>query len=194
MGKPLKAIEPFEIKYKGQFDFKVLYQLMYFWFYENGYKDEIDGKTDKIEHLYFQKENPGGKGQEIWYWWRVKKSESPFFTYHIKIEVHVLGKQGRETIIEGKKIPTGFQEASIFFNSEVTYEEGKFDFSKNWITSMWRDFFFGSVHKKQLEDKKNELYGATHQLINVVKQHLGLMMDVPLTRPFHNPFGTPQLR
>jgi hypothetical protein len=192
MSKLIKAIQRYEIKYKGQFSFEMLYKLMYMWFYENGFKDE-DGAGDKIEHLYYEKRNTNGT-KELWIWWRVNKPESPYFTYKIRIECHVLNLKEIETLVEGQKVKTSELTCSIFFDAHLVYNDGKLDITKNWFTNLFQDYFFRTIHRKQVEDKKNELYRIAHNLINNVKQHLGLLMDVQLTKPFHNAFGVPQLR
>jgi hypothetical protein len=191
MSKTIRAAELLEIQYKGEFFYEMLYKVMYFWCIDNGFIDEQDG-SDKIEHLYSEVVLPGGGAKEVWHWWRVIRKESDFFTYRIRLNVHILGMTEGEKIVEGKKVKTNNLEADIFFESFVDMAEGKLDIEKHSLLKSFKNFFYYTIIQHRIKDRKTHLYNITHDLINTVKQHLGLQMDVSLSKPFHNPHGVPQ--
>lgn len=186
-----KAIEGLEINYKGEFFMEMLYKVMYYWLIDHNFMEASNG-DDRIETFYFDNNWPGGQLKEVWYWWRTKKIESPFFTYYINIDAHILGMAKGEKIVDGKKVRTNNLEVSLFFDAVLEYGEGKMDISKNPLTNAFSKTFYGRVHKQQVEDKKNALYAQVHELINVTKQHLGLLQHQPQQKPFHDPMGVPQ--
>ncbi|MFW5746678.1 MAG: hypothetical protein ACOCWQ_03980 [Nanoarchaeota archaeon] len=189
----ISAVPRTEIQYKGQFFMEMLYKVMWQWCENHGYKD-IEGAGNKVEHFYFENIMPGGGAKEVWFWWRVQKQESKYFRYQINIETHILGMNDAETIVDGRKVKTNNLEVSVFITSNLHIDEKDMDIRKHWLTSIFDATFKGRLHKKQIEDKKNELYGHTHALINTIKQHLGLPQHAPQPRPFHDAMGVPQLR
>lgn len=181
-----------EILYKGQFTYEWLYKIMYMWLAENNYKDR-QGTGDKIEDFYF--ENVRGNGaKEIWYWWRVQKQEDEMFRYQLNIDGHLLGLSKSERMVEGVKLKTNDTEVSLFFTAHLYYGEKKMNVKDYKLIAPFNNWLWRKANVKTLEAQKRKLYMEVHELLNIVKQHLGVYQHMQLTKPFHDPKGVPQLR
>ncbi|MFT4310272.1 MAG: hypothetical protein ACMXYC_01440 [Candidatus Woesearchaeota archaeon] len=183
----------YELLYQGDFHYLSAYKLVFEWLTLNGYKD-VKGDGDRFEYLY--SEIVSGAGKEIWWWWRTTKKADTFIDFYIDVDCHVLFLDKKQKIVGDNKFKTNSAEISFFITPYIKVDQEK-AMEKNFLTKYVslggeQSPFYNKVYRELLGQKKEELYVKSHELINVIKQHFGLMMHRSLPKPFHNPYGVPQ--
>ena len=174
----VQAIPKMAMKYKDIFDLSLFYEYLKEWFVDKGWSDEEDGK-EHWETNYGERITAGGV-KEIWFWWRLYKKapESDYINYYIDIDFHVLGLSNTEIIKDGAKIKANKGEINIEIKAYVdkVYEES---FEENFILKEIRNLFTRRIYRKNLEQRKRELYQEVYQLNNFIKQWFKLRRYLP---------------
>ncbi|HLC52249.1 MAG TPA: hypothetical protein VJI98_03340 [Candidatus Nanoarchaeia archaeon] len=171
------AVPQIRIKYKDIFDLNEFYKALREWFNDKQWVDE----EDKNEHweTYYGERLAGGS-REIWWWWRLfkKAPDSDYLKYYIDIDVHCLGIVDTEVIVNGNKLKVNKGEIDFYMKGmiEKTYEA---EFEKNWLLREVKDIFSRRIYRKNLEQRRKELYQEMYELNNFIKQWLKLKRYLP---------------
>ena len=183
---------PLKVKYKDVFDFKAFYEELWEWCKEHGWKDwETD--LDNFERFYGERVTTGGI-KEIWVRWRAYKpaegtptikqnvgilnKDLGYLTYYLDIDFHVIGLGTAEIVKDGKKIKAdkGEMEVSIKAFVEKNYE---YEFQNSSILRQVLDTFSNRIYKKNLEERKKELYREAYVLQTFIKQWFKMKTYLP---------------
>jgi hypothetical protein len=178
-GNKLITIMPtMKMKYKDLFDLASFYEYLKEWYIDHEWSDDEDGK-DHWETNYGERITSGGV-KEIWFWWRLTKKapQSSYLKYYVDMDFHVLGLSDAEIIRDGNKFKVNKGEINIEINAfiEKTFES-KFD--KNFILKQIKSLFTRRIYRKNLENRKRELYQEIYQLNNFIKQWFKLRRYLP---------------
>jgi len=172
---------PMRVKYKDIFDMKAFYEALHEWLQEYGWKDYEDqvGAGDHWESFYGERIGQGG-AREIWIRWRVHKKapESDHLTYYLDIDFHCIALMSTEVVVKGRKIKTNKGEVEMGIRAfiEKNYES-KFD--ENKFLSQVKEIFTNRIYKKNLEQRKKELYQEVYAFNNFIKQWFKLKRYLP---------------
>jgi hypothetical protein len=172
---------PMRVKYKDIFDMKAFYEALHEWLQEYEWKDYEDqiGPGDHWESFYGERVGQGG-AKEVWIRWRVYKKapESDQLTYYLDIDFHCIALISTEVVVQGRKIKTNKGEVEIIINS---YIEKKYEsqFEKNPFLKHFKDIFTNRIYKKNLEQRKKELYQEIYAFNNFIKQWFKLKRYLP---------------
>lgn len=174
----IKAVPKIRVKYKDVFDLKEFYIGLREWFKDRQWADEED-KNEHWESYYGERIDKSGS-REIWWWWRLFKNapDSDYLKFYIDIDVHCLGITDTEVIINGNKLKVNKGEIDLYMEGliEKTYEAS---FQKNWILREVKDVFTRRIYRKNLEQRRKELYKEMYELNNFVKQWFKLKRYLP---------------
>ncbi len=175
---------PLRIKYKDIFDMKGFYETLKEWFLDHGWADEID----KMEHweTYYGERIGASGAKEIWIQWRLFKvpagvpslEGNPSIVYYWDLDFHVLGLTDKEIIQAGQKIKTNNGEVELVIKA---FLEKRFEnaFEKQSILKEILPLFSKRIYRKELEQRKKELYQETYILQNFIKQWFKLKRFLP---------------
>jgi hypothetical protein len=166
MEKEIVIIDSAKIKWKGHFDFKVLYNKLKDWLVNEGY-------GEPKEKLYAEKIKPtGSKNMEIV--WTASKIEEDYFGLLIKIQFFGINIEDVEvTNDEGKKLKLNNGEIEIKFTSVLTLDINS-RFGKGPNISIQQKFYEKYIILDNIEKQKIELYEKTMDIIDLTKNYLNL--------------------
>jgi len=119
-------------KHTGFWKYSEVYDMMFYWFRDEGYKLKED--------LYNEKILSGGK--EVIAKWRAEKKISDYFKFQIQADWHILGMTDAEVEIDGKKKKTNKGEVEIVFKGNIIK-----DYEKRWEDNpFWK--FLRSIYEQ----------------------------------------------
>ena len=172
-----------KIKYKDIFDIKEFYLALREWVVDHGWKDEED-ETDHMES-YYGEITRGAGVKEIFFWWRLfkpaegsaKAKKGHKINFYMDIDVHAIGLTDTEVIKDGAKIKVQKGEINMEISSLVdkAYEA---EFTSGILKEL-KHFFSTKVYKRQLDQRKKELYQEVYALNNYIKQWFKLRRYLP---------------
>lgn len=165
MAKEDSIIKGAKIKYKGTFDFKLLYKKLREWLMREKYADPCEVGEKK----YSEKIKPTGKQMEV-VWSTSKKEEGGYFSLIMDIKLFVNNLNEVEVDKDGKKIKLDNCEIEMEFSSKlVRNPDGKWDENS---------FMFKAYERYIIADKieqfKIDVYKDTNKLMDEVKSFLSL--------------------
>lgn len=178
-------IQGIKVKYKDIFDLKAFYEALHEWLLEYGWKgyqwkgDELKDDLDHWETYYGERKDQGG-ALEIWFQWRMMRpaEHAAFLTYFLDMDFHCLGIKPTQIVREGVKweVHKGEIEITIKPMIHKKYEE---EFSRNWLLKDFQQLFTKRIYRKELEERKKELYQEAYALQNFLKQWFKLKRYLP---------------
>lgn len=178
--------QPLRVKYKDIFDMKGFYTDLKEWLLEYEWTDHHEG----LDHweIYYGERIDQSKSREIWIHWRMKKKpkHSPFITYYMDFEFHILGLVDTEVVRDGMKMKANKGEVEMKIWAYLT-EDYVSAFQKHFFLKEVVEIFKKRVYRKEMEARKKELYQELYVLQNFIKQWLKLKRYLPYeeTRSFY---------
>ena len=166
MVKEDSIISDVKIKFKGNFDLKLLYKKLREWLKREGYSDPCEGGGEK---KYSERVKPEGKQLEI-LWGTKKGAEAGYFSQEIDISFFLNGLKEVEVDNDGKKLKLESCEIEMKFNSKLVRNA-----SKQWEEhSMMFKLYERFVVKYKIDEHKIQVYKDTNKLIDEVKSFFSL--------------------
>ncbi len=170
--------QPLRVKYKDVFDLKAFYESVHEWLGQNGWGTIEEGEVDHFETFYGERIGREGM-KEIWIQWRTKKeAEGAPFTYYLNFDYHVLGMTSIEVVKEGMKMKVNKGELDLNINAFIE-EKYTQKLSDNIFLKYFFTLFRQRVYRKELEQRKKELYQEVYILQNFIKQWFKLKRYLP---------------
>jgi len=164
MPKEEAIISDAKVKYKGPFDFLLLYKKLKEWFLREGYGDAF-----KNEKKYAEKIKPNGKNIEI-VWEMSRKEEQDYFEVKINISFFAVNLTEVEVEKNGKRIKLSNAEIEIKFDSKlVRNANNKWD-----ENSLMFKFYEKYFAQDRIEFFRIECYQDTQNLIDETKNFFNL--------------------
>ncbi len=169
---------PLRIKYKDVFDMKGFYENLKEWLLDHGWADEIE-KNERWESYYGERIGMSG-AKELWIQWHLfkKPTDAPFLGYYLDIYYHVLGMTDTEIIHAGRKIKTNKGEVEISIKAFV-HKKYEAEFQRQGILREFLPLWNKRIYRKELEQRKKELYQEVYVLQNFIKQWFKLKRYLP---------------
>lgn len=168
----------YRVKYRDVFDILELYKAVHQWMEENNYKD-FEERKDHYETIYLEKVGTEGK-REIIFRWRPQKvpGESPYFKYHLDINVHCFSIKPYQIVREGKKIETnkGEIEVNVLAVVELDYQRM---LERSPLNKFIKTVFRRRLYQKEIEQHKLELYREAYVFHNYLKKWLQFKRYLP---------------
>jgi hypothetical protein len=170
--------QPLRVKYKDVFDLKAFYESVHEWLGQNGWED-MEEKLDHFETFYGERIGREGM-KEIWIQWRTKKEadNGPNFTYYLNFDYHVLGMTSLEVVKEGMKMKVNKGELDLNIDARIEEKYSK-ALESNPLLKYFFILFKQRVYRKELEQRKKELYQEAYVLQNFIKQWFKLKRYMP---------------
>lgn len=172
---------PIRLKYKDIFEIEEFYKALHEWLIEYEWADAEEG-SDHYETYYGEKIDRNGL-REIWIWWRPqRKAKEGNFKYYLDFNFHFLGITTIEIVKEGRKIKAykGEVELTIKALMEATYISF---FDKDPTLKLLKEFvlepFSKRTYRKEVEERKKELYQEVYVLQNFIKQWFKMKRYLP---------------
>jgi hypothetical protein len=151
-----------KVKWKGAFDFDLLYRKMKDWL-------QVESWSDVKESLYVERVKPDGKQIEI-IWDTTKNEEEDYFGYKLNIVFRGTRLNPVETVKDGKKLKLMQGTIEITFKATLIHDvDDKFKDSPKKGQFYEKYFMSDNIDKNQIE-----LYDKTLDLIDMVKDFLSL--------------------
>ncbi len=166
MPKEDSIISDSKIKYKGNFDLKLLYKKLREWLLREEYSDPC---SDGGEKKYAERVKPGGKQVEI-VWNTSKGEEGGYFSLQIKIEFFINNLNEIDADRNGRKIKLDSGEAEVKFSSILVRNADKKWNEKSLMFKIYERY----IIRDKIEHFKIELYKDTNKLIDEVKNFFNL--------------------
>jgi hypothetical protein len=166
------------VKFKDIFDMKAFYQSLREWIKEHEYGDYEEG-IERWETVYGERVGKGG-AKEIWFQWRVKKTApgSEAFVYYLDLDFHCIALSETEVVRDGVKLKVHKGEVELKIGAFID-EKYKSDMYNHWFLKHVAKLFSRRVYRKEVEQRKKELYQEVYVLLNFVKQWLKLKRYLP---------------
>jgi len=166
MKKEFTIIDGAKVKWKGNFDLKLLYNKLKDWFVNEGY-------GEPKEELYAERIKPtGAKTIEIN--WSCSKTEEEYFGLNIKVSYYAVDLEEVEiTTDDGKKLKLNKGEIEIKFTSTLTLDTDE-RFGKGPHVNVQQKFYEKHIIPDNIEKQKIELYEKTLDIIDQAKNFLNL--------------------
>ncbi|MBI2148499.1 hypothetical protein HYU23_02370 [Candidatus Woesearchaeota archaeon] len=165
MPKEDSIISGAKIKYKGTFDFKLLYKNLRDWFMREKYSDPCE----KGEKKYSEKIKPSGKQVEI-VWDTSRGEEVGYFSLQMNVKFFVNNLNEAEVERDGKKIKIDNGEVEMEFSSKLVRNA-----DKKWDeNSLMFKLYERYIIKDKIEQFKIEIYQDTNKLMDEVKNFFNL--------------------
>ena len=178
-------IHSFEIEYDAMHHFKNLYELIYRWLDDHGFKDRNIGK-DKYEILYFERVKPD-ETKEHHIWWRAKKQPtSDFFEYWLNIDFQTLYLGSTKIMKEGEKVKTNIGDSIIRAKAILIKDKNDY-FEKNRLLNFFKGRYFNKWGKSRIDDAEEELMGLITDLQERIKQYFELNTNKERPEPYYWP-------
>ena len=151
------------VKHTGFWKYSQVYDMLYDWFKEHGYKVFEDSYNEKIQ----------SNGKEVVAKWRATKKVTDYFKFEIKADWHILGMKDVETEVEGKKVKTNSGEVEIAFNGTlIKYYEKRWDDKPMW--KFLRGVYEKYVIRETVDEYEDDLEDDTREIISELKAFLKL--------------------
>lgn len=166
MVKEESIIRDSKVKYKGNFDLKLIYKKLREWLMREGYSDPCEGGEKK----YGERVKPKGKQVEI-VWEATKKEEAGYFIRSIKLSFFINELVEVEVEKDGRKIKLDSGEIEIGFNSSLLRNAGSPAWDEH---SLMFRFYERFIIADKIEAFKIEVYKDTNKLMDEVKNFLNL--------------------
>lgn len=164
MPKEETIISDTKVKYKGNFDFLLLYKKLKEWFLREGY-----GDAWKNEKKYAEKIKPNGKNVEI-IWEMSRKEEQDYFQVNINVSFFAVGLTDVEVEKDGKRIKLNNAEIELKFDSKLIRNA-----NKKWDeNSLMFKFYEKYLVQDRTEFYRIECYQDTQNLIDETKNFFNL--------------------
>lgn len=191
LGDPrdVKIME-FEVEREGIIKFKPIYEALFNFFFEKGFRHPQDG-GDKIEDLYWERWMPQGhKEQHIW--WRLRKQINPYIHYYVQFDYQTLLVSPAETQHQGKKVKkVEFTDLICRVKIYLQFDlDNKFQKSLAWKL---KKTFFNKIYKDEIDQHKSELYNFGMELNRLLKHLLEMQADKPQPEQFEPKMGYKEL-
>lgn len=159
-------------KHTGYWKYSEVYDMMYHWFKEHGYKIQ--------EELYNEKIIASGK--EVIAKWNGDKKITDYFKFRIKATWHILHMKDVEVEIDGKKVKTQNGEVEIIFSGNIIK-----DYEKRWEDRPFWKFFRGVYEKyiirSTVDEYEDDVEDDVRELVGDLKAFLKLEAPTRLERP-----------
>jgi hypothetical protein len=150
-----------KVKFTGLWDFKQIYQFIYDWLTDNGYKVVEKNYSEKIK----------ADGKEIDIKWQAKKKISDYFQFLIAANWLVLGMTETEVQKEGAKMKINKGYLEIKFSATLVK-----DYEHRWENTPFLKFLRGVydryIIKGRVEDYEDKLLAEIDELIAQTKSFL----------------------
>ncbi|MBW2985326.1 hypothetical protein KY313_01590 [Candidatus Woesearchaeota archaeon] len=170
----IKAAQ-FRIKFREQFNLKMLYLRMHEWLVQEAWATR---KDDDFPEIFCGQNESALGGTETWFYWRMHKfsgAGSPgtnnYYRWSMNINGHVILLREVEAIKDGKKFKTNWGEVEIIIDAKV-----ETDYNKTWrkhkILKHFEDLFRSRIFKKELEKSRDELYREAYRFQDAIKDYL----------------------
>jgi hypothetical protein len=169
------GLSKFSVVYKDVYSWEYFYMLLHEWLVDEGYGSADD--EDWQELIYEQLETPIGK--EIFLRWRFQKpgqaTFAKLFKYEVDIDIHILGQNPVEVVLDGKKIKADKGEIEVKVNADLLNDPDKVIRDKWWYKLpmveklVWRFFL-----KNAKDTQKGILRGDMNALQAAIKSYLNL--------------------
>jgi len=152
-----------KVKQTDIFDFKEMYNFLYKWLVDEGYK--VDEKN------YSEKVTATGKELEIE--WEAKKKISDYFRFVLKPKWRILGMTSVEVDKDGKKV--GMNKGQVEIKVGAILEK---DYEARWENSAFLKFLRGVYDKyiirARVEGYEKKLFGEADEFLAQMKSFLAL--------------------
>jgi hypothetical protein len=156
-----KEIYREKMKQTGHWKYTELYDMLFDWFKDEGYKLTEDLYNEKLK----------GNGKEIIIRWTAERKITDYFKYQIKIDWHILGMQDVEVEIDEKKVKTNKGEVELVFRGTIIK-----DYEKRWednpLLKFMRSVYEKHVIRKTVKEYEDDLEEETKILISDTKEFL----------------------
>ena len=159
-------------KHTGYWKYSEVYDMMFFWLREHGYKIKEDNYNEKII----------ASGKEVIIEWKAEKKVTDYFEFQIKTDWHILHMKDVEVEIDGKKTKTQNGEVEIIFKGNLIK-----DYEKRWEDKpLWK--FLRGVYEKYViratvDEFEDDAEDDVRELIGELKAFLKLEAPTILKRP-----------
>lgn len=190
------------INYKGYFSLEHVYKRLYEYLSgEIGYTGPFG--DDMFESYFFENRGADGTIKEVWCWWRPSKvpDKNKMFKYIINIDMQLLGVKSETIVVDGQKVKQNYGEISFYvkpfiyldLKAKTSALDGKSSWSEDWVTKNFLKWFEKRVYVKQIDQRKNEVYGHANGVIGCIKNHLKIAgFQKFRSQDFHPQRGYPQ--
>lgn len=166
MKKEFTIIDSAKVKWKGNFDLKLLYNKLKDWLV-------IEGYGEPKEELYAERIKPTG-AKTIEVSWSASKKEEDYFELSIKITFYAVDMEEIEiTNDEGKKLKLNKGEVEIKFSSVLTLDIGE-RFGSGPNIPVQQKLYEKHMISDNIEKQKIDLYEKTMDIIDQTKNFLNL--------------------
>ncbi|MEM4263925.1 MAG: hypothetical protein QW666_03480 [Candidatus Woesearchaeota archaeon] len=154
-----------------------LYKVMHEWVVENGYGPKAD--EDFPEKYFMHKVTPGGK--EIWVRWRLKKVPygQEFWRYDLDVDMHVLGLQDVEVMVDNKKVKGNMGEVEVNVAANLIVDVEK-KWAKNPLLKPFRNYYFKRFLSQKRDFFAKQLYTEAFAFRDVINNYLKLETFIPV--------------
>lgn len=162
-----------QIKFKDVFDFKELYNIMFVWLKNEGWKDKTTGEDiEYMEEFYLEKTGPTGAKDHIIYW-EAEKIASDFFKYSLSVGITTTYLNPTELMLNGRKVNANIGEVGIKITAKLHP-----DYKGDWVNSMLLGPFFSwmesTVLKNEYSVHKAKIYKQLYGFQAEIKRYLKL--------------------
>lgn len=167
-----KEVYKEKFKHTGYWKYKEVYDMMFQWFREHGYKIQEDLYNEKII----------SSGKEVIAKWKGSKKVTDYFKFQIKADWHILHMKDVEVEVDGKKVKTQNGEVEIIFKGNLIK-----DYEKRWEDKPLFKFLRGVYEKyivrETVDEYEDDLEDDVRELIGDLKAFLKLEAPIMLERP-----------
>ncbi len=166
------------VKYKDNFDLRQFIKDLRYWLIEYGWIDTEEEFTQNWESYYGERVDQSG-AKEIWIQWRPKKHAAQSrFTYYMDLYFHCVAITKTEIVRNGKKLAVNKGEVELNIRAYVELAFLK-DLEKSKMFKPFKNIFLKRIYKKEIEQRKKELYQEVYTMQNFVKQWFKLKRYLP---------------
>jgi len=165
MKKEFPLIDGAKIKWKGSFDFAVLYRKLKDWLNAESY-------PDPTEDFYGERIKPTGK-KNIEIVWSASKDEEDYFKHQVKVVFYGTDISDKEVVKDGKKLELKDGTIEMKISSTLIIDANeKFGKGPNepYKQKIYERYFVAD----NIEKNKIELYEKTLDLIEETKNFLNM--------------------
>ena len=183
----VRKVGDFEIEYEDVFHMNNLYELVYEWLQENDFVS-LDGKDDKYETLYKQKEDGDIRFHHIW--WRAQKfpNDSDYYKYVMLFDYQTIALGDTKVDYKGQQMKTNKGDIIMRCRTYVVLDY-KQKWRNHWFLSLVQNWFWTYLFRDQYENIEEDLWTTTYDLQMSIKQFLGMKNPVEQTESWHPKLG-----
>ena len=165
----------FRVKFREQFNLKLLYLRMHEWLVQEDWATRNDSEFPEV--FCGQNEAALG-GTETWFYWRMLKVAGPgspgtnnYYRWSMNVNGHVILLREVEGVHEGKKFKTNWAEIEVLIDAKV-----ETDYKKTWrnhsVLKHFEDLFRSRIFRKELLKSRDELYREAYRFQDAIKDYL----------------------